>query len=134
MTHAQEVKGLGLNLVEGENLTFQRLVITTEAAVDTVVHTGVAGVYRRKEHKPTAINLVLAVLCGVENLLYICFVFDAKEFCHIIQVEPFEFAGFVEDVVQLRLRRSVVVKHAVQFVAVYEVLMSHIDLRINNYS
>ena len=126
MTHAQQVEGLGLNLVKGEDLTFQCLVVTAETAIDAVVHTGVAGVDGCKEHEAAAIDFVLAVLGGVENLLYVGFVLDTEELGHIVEVEAFDLACLVEDVVELRRCRCVVVKHRVQLVAVYEILVSHI--------
>ena len=126
MSHAQQMKGLGLNLVECKDFALQRLVVTAETAVDTIVHTSVAGVDWSKQHKATAIDLVLAILGGVENLLYVGFVLHTKQFGHVLEVEAFELAGFIEDVVELRLCRCVVVEHSVQFVAVDEILVSHV--------
>ena len=102
VAHAQQVEGLGLNLVKGKDFAFQRLVVTTETAVDAVVDTGVASIDGSKEHKAAAINLVLAVLGGVENLLYVGLVFHTEQFGHIVEIEAFQLAGFVEDVVELR--------------------------------
>ena len=126
MAHAQKVEGLGLNLVKGKDFAFQRLVVTTETAVDAVVDTGVASIDGSKEHKAAAINLVLAVLGGVENLLNVGFLLDAEELGHIGEVESFELAGLVEDVVELGLGGDVIVKHSVELVAVDKILMSHV--------
>ena len=110
-------------------------VVGTESAVDAVVDTGIAGVDGGEEHQTFAVDFLFAVVCRIEDFLYASFVFDAKQLGHVVQVEPFEFAGFVEYIVQLRLGGSVVVQQTVQFVAVDKVLISHcVDiLRINNY-
>ena len=125
MTHAEKMECLGLNLVESEDFAFQSLVVATESAINTVVHTGVAGIDRSKEYEAAAVYLVLTILGSVKDLLYVGFVLDTKELGHIVKVETFELACLVEDVVKLRRCRCVVVKHSVQLVAVDEILVSH---------
>ncbi len=102
MSHAQEVEGFLLNLVHGEDFATELFVVATESAIDAVVDTGIAGIDGGKEHKAAAVNLVLAILGSVENLLYVGLVFHTEQFGHIVEIEAFQLAGFVEDVVELR--------------------------------
>jgi hypothetical protein len=125
VSHAQEVEGFLLNLVHSEDFATELFVVATESAIDAVVYTGVAGIDGGKEHKAAAVNLVLAVLGGVEDFLDVGFVFDTEEFGDIVKVEPLEFSGFVEDVVQFGLGGNVIVKQIVKLVAVNEILVSH---------
>ena len=125
VSHAQEVESFLLNLVHGENFAAQLLIVATEAAIDAVVDTGVARVDGGKEHKAFAVDFVLAVLGSVENLLDVGLVLDAEQFGYVLQVESFQFAGFVEDIVQFRLGGNIVLQQSVQLIAVDEILVSH---------
>ena len=128
VAHAQQVEGLGLDFVEGEDFALQGLVVLAEAAVDAVVDAGVAGVDGCEEHQSASVDFVFAVFGGVQNLLDAGLVLDAQQFGHVLEVEALQLAGFVEDVVQLALAGGVVLQHAVELVAVDKILMSHCSL------
>lgn len=125
VAHAQQVQRLVLNLVEGQNLALQRLVVAAETAVDAVVHAGVARVDGGEEHQALAVDFLLAVVRRVEDFANRGFVLHAEQLGHLLEVQTLQAAGLVEDVVQFAFGRRVVLQHPVELLAVDEIGVFH---------
>ena len=133
VTLFQQSRSLLCDLVHGEYLTGNQLVVLAERAVGAVVHADIAGVDGGEKHQTFAVDLLFHNFGGVHNLLDMVHILHAEQQGHVFEAQPFQFQGFVENVVKLVLCRDFPVYQGVEFITVDKHFVAFFDIHIIMY-